>query len=215
MARTQLSDRLGKTHTIDICRHGRLHLRSSGMPHALPWLARAHTPDALGLASDGNDDIRRVRADYPKVNEIPFSSERKMMTTVHQHGGRWVAYTKGAPEVVLAHCGSHRHAGQRLPLEGKAHQSIDQALEQLESQGMDVLALAQNEVPSPESLGGVEWEKKPPSPSRAIWPGGGDFGLHSSWLLASSAPQLETTLAIGSGGGMVGLLSSATVGGSW
>lgn len=48
MARTQLSDRLSKTYTIDICRHGGLHVRSAGMPHALLWLARAHTPDALG-----------------------------------------------------------------------------------------------------------------------------------------------------------------------
>jgi Ca2+-transporting ATPase len=110
----------------------------------------------LRAAQMAGIDIGRVRADYLKVNEMPFSSERKMMTTIHQRDGRWVAYTKGAPEVVLARCGARRQAGQSLPLEDKGRLSIDQAIERLESEGMYVLALAQKEMPATAATDGVE-----------------------------------------------------------
>ncbi|MCB9039372.1 MAG: cation-translocating P-type ATPase [Lewinellaceae bacterium] len=41
---------------------------------------------------------------YPRVAELPFDSERKMMTTVHEYDGRFLAVTKGALESVLAAC---------------------------------------------------------------------------------------------------------------
>lgn len=101
-------------------------------------------------------DSARTRAEYPTVNEIPFSSERKMMTTVHQHDGRWVAYTKGAPEAVLARCTTCRDGGQVVPLEDIHCQAVYRAVEQLESEGMYVLGLAQKEVPSAEATDGAE-----------------------------------------------------------
>jgi Ca2+-transporting ATPase len=46
-----------------------------------------------------------IRLENPRLEEIPFSSERKRMTTVHQKGdGNRVALMKGAPEVVLQRC---------------------------------------------------------------------------------------------------------------
>ena len=48
-----------------------------------------------------------VRMEYSRVEEIPFSSERKRMTTIHQMSdGKRVAFMKGAPEAVL-HCCTH------------------------------------------------------------------------------------------------------------
>jgi Ca2+-transporting ATPase len=43
-------------------------------------------------------------ASYPRVHEIPFSSETKRMTTLHQTNGSLTAYAKGAPEVILYDC---------------------------------------------------------------------------------------------------------------
>jgi Ca2+-transporting ATPase len=46
-----------------------------------------------------------MRLENPRVEEIPFSSERKRMTTIHQmEGGMKMAFMKGAPEVVLEKC---------------------------------------------------------------------------------------------------------------
>ncbi|MCB0547507.1 MAG: cation-translocating P-type ATPase [Phaeodactylibacter sp.] len=41
---------------------------------------------------------------YPRVAELPFDANRKMMTTVHQYNGRFLVVTKGAMEFVLAAC---------------------------------------------------------------------------------------------------------------
>ncbi|MBI2558814.1 calcium-translocating P-type ATPase, PMCA-type [Candidatus Woesearchaeota archaeon] len=45
-----------------------------------------------------------LEIEMPRVDEIEFTSERKMMTTVHEHHGEKVSYVKGAPEVVLKLC---------------------------------------------------------------------------------------------------------------
>ena len=41
-------------------------------------------------------------AEFPRVNEIPFTSESKRMTTLHTTPDGVVAYAKGAPEIILA-----------------------------------------------------------------------------------------------------------------
>lgn len=41
---------------------------------------------------------------YPRIHEIPFSSETKRMTTVHQSNGTLTSYAKGAPEVIVHDC---------------------------------------------------------------------------------------------------------------
>ena len=43
-------------------------------------------------------------SEYPRVQEIPFSSETKRMTTLHQINGNLTAYAKGAPEMILDSC---------------------------------------------------------------------------------------------------------------
>jgi Ca2+-transporting ATPase len=43
---------------------------------------------------------------YPRMQEIPFTSESKRMTTLHQMEKGIVAYTKGAPEIILDNCDS-------------------------------------------------------------------------------------------------------------
>jgi len=100
----------------------------------------------LGAAQAAGLDVEAIRASYPKVAEIPFSSERKMMTTVHQHDGRLLAYTKGAPEAVLAHCTSCQQDGRAWDLHDAHCRAILQVEGQLESAGMYVLALATKEI---------------------------------------------------------------------
>jgi Ca2+-transporting ATPase len=81
--------------------------------------------------------------EWTKVNEIPFSSERKMMTTIHQREGCFTASTKGAAEAVLQHCTTARRDGRVISLDTTERQLIEQAAEELERQAWYVLALAQ------------------------------------------------------------------------
>jgi hypothetical protein len=52
---TRIPDRPGKNHALAIGLHNGPYVRSAGITHALPCSARSRTPDALGLAFDGND----------------------------------------------------------------------------------------------------------------------------------------------------------------
>ena len=92
--------------------------------------------------------LTEERADWTKVNEIPFSSERKMMTTIHQRDRRLVATTKGAAEAVLGRCTTVWRDGRAAPLEAAERQVIEQAAEQLENEAWYVLALARKEADS-------------------------------------------------------------------
>ncbi|MBC8077128.1 MAG: HAD-IC family P-type ATPase, partial [Chloroflexales bacterium] len=66
-----------------------------------------------GLTSRDLDDR------FVRVGEIPFSSERKLMTTAHTdatNDGRVVAFAKGAPDVLLARCSHERVGNEAQPL---------------------------------------------------------------------------------------------------
>lgn len=102
----------------------------------------------LRAAQTAGLDIERERAAYPKVGEIPFSSERKMMTTVHRLDGQRIAYTKGAPGAVMAHCSSCWDGAQVIPFDEAHCNSVRQTIGQLQSQGMYVLALARKMLPA-------------------------------------------------------------------
>jgi P-type Ca2+ transporter type 2C len=102
----------------------------------------------LKAAQQAGLNIESIRAEHPLINEIPFSSERKMMTTIHAHDGRQIAFSKGAPGVVLTHCISCRDAEQQFPLAEEHCQFVRQTYAQLQREGMYVLGLACKEIAS-------------------------------------------------------------------
>ena len=75
----------------------------------------------------------------PRVLELPFDSERKRMTTLHVAGGRFVAYTKGAPEAVLGRCTSMATRAGIVPLD---QTEAVAAAEAMAEDGLRVLAVA-------------------------------------------------------------------------
>jgi P-type Ca2+ transporter type 2C len=79
---------------------------------------------------------------YPRVGEVPFSSETKMMTTFHQTLTGQVAYIKGAPEVILDKCGYFDQSGQRNLLTNKEQENILETARNMASEGMRILGLA-------------------------------------------------------------------------
>ena len=101
-------------------------------------------------------DLEQVRNDSLRVNEIPFSSERKMMTTIHASGGRQIAITKGAPGPVLAHCTGCREGKDEYPLADQRCQTIRQRVTELQSQGFYVLGVASKEFSGDETHDQIE-----------------------------------------------------------
>ena len=94
-----------------------------------------------------------VKEDHCNIDEIPFSSERKKMTTIHKIDKKVVAYTKGAPEIVLKDC-NKIYASKRLT--EKERKRILKIVRDLSSQGLRVLAFAYKKLDGKYSLESAE-----------------------------------------------------------
>ncbi|MCW1309910.1 MAG: calcium-translocating P-type ATPase, SERCA-type, partial [Candidatus Nanoarchaeia archaeon] len=88
-----------------------------------------------------------LEKEFPRLHEIPFSSERKRMTTIHQVGKKKVAYVKGAPEIILARCTHIYEKDMIRSLSEKDKKEILKTNEEMASEALRVLAMAYREVP--------------------------------------------------------------------
>ncbi|HJV64998.1 MAG TPA: cation-translocating P-type ATPase [Geomonas sp.] len=79
---------------------------------------------------------------YPRVGEIPFTSETKRMTTLHADGERILAYAKGAPEVILAACDKIVTRSGVLPLDESRRSEIAETARDMAASALRVLAVA-------------------------------------------------------------------------
>jgi len=93
-------------------------------------------------ALDAGFDKALLQQEKPRLAVIPFDSTRKQMSTLHQSGTAVVAYIKGAPEQVLAHCIDAAGGTGKTAFSLEA--ALDQA-EQLAHEGYRVLALAKRD----------------------------------------------------------------------
>ena len=79
----------------------------------------------------------------PRVDEAPFDSGRKMMSTVHDLGGSFIQYTKGGPDVVLARCAYYLEDGEVKPMTEEKKAQIMAANKAMADKALRVLAAAQ------------------------------------------------------------------------
>jgi Ca2+-transporting ATPase len=70
------------------------------------WLVRGDPTEGALVVAAAKAGLDRAALEerFPRVDEIPFTSESKRMTTLHRTPDGIVAYAKGAPEVILAAC---------------------------------------------------------------------------------------------------------------
>jgi Ca2+-transporting ATPase len=98
--------------------------------------------EKAGLGKEEFDGV------YPRVREIPFTSERKRMTTLHKTPqNEVVAYVKGAPETILERCSHIRENGKEVKLTQAKVSKVLQANEQLAGNALRVLAMAYKQLP--------------------------------------------------------------------
>jgi Ca2+-transporting ATPase len=94
-----------------------------------------------------------LNARLKRVGEVPFSSERKLMSTVHtdaERQERLLVFTKGAPDILLANC-SHELVGEETnPLTDERRKQILAINEQLAGEALRTLGVALRSVPKDE-----------------------------------------------------------------
>jgi Ca2+-transporting ATPase len=89
-----------------------------------------------------------MRLENPRIEEIPFSSERKRMTTIHQiAGGNRMAFMKGAPEVVLQRCSRVVEDSGTKDLSETEKTTILKANEEMAQGALRVLGFAYRDCP--------------------------------------------------------------------
>jgi Ca2+-transporting ATPase len=102
------------------------------------------TEGALEVAA-AKANLHRAELDslFPRVNEIPFTSETKRMTTLHESPHGIVAYLKGAPEVILNSCAGQLTERGQASLDTSERETILLFARQMASEALRVIAVAQ------------------------------------------------------------------------
>lgn len=84
----------------------------------------------------------QLAAQFPRLQEIPFDSDRKMMTTLHQVDGQLRSFTKGAPDILLSRCTAIFTGGVVRPLTEADIAAIQTANHDMAAEALRVLAIA-------------------------------------------------------------------------
>jgi len=111
------------------------------------------TEGALVVAATKAGIVKEnLESAYPRLHEVPFTSERKRMTTVHKSSeGKVFSYVKGAVEIILEHSGRIVKDGKAVKLTKNAKEKILKTNEEMASQALRVLAIAYKELPKTEA----------------------------------------------------------------
>lgn len=92
------------------------------------------------------------RNTYPRLNEIPFDSDRKLMSTLHEIDGKYIMVTKGALDVLMNRVTSIRTSNGVVSFTEKDKTNINNTNRDLSSQGLRVLAFAYKELSGNKDL---------------------------------------------------------------
>ncbi len=92
------------------------------------------------------------RKTYPRLSEIPFDSDRKLMSTLHNIDGKYIMVTKGALDVLLDRTTSIRTSSGLKRFTNEDANHINSANKELSSQGLRVLAFAYKELDDNKEL---------------------------------------------------------------
>ena len=114
------------------------------------WLVKGDpTEGALVVAAEkAGLNKEELEEQEPRVFEVPFSSERKRMTTIHTKDGKRIAYMKGAPEMVIERCSKIVFDGKVQPFTKEDKTKHFKVTETLSLQALRNLAFAYKELPS-------------------------------------------------------------------
>lgn len=105
----------------------------------------------LGLKLDCSYET--VRGQYPRFSEIPFDSDRKLMSTCHVIDGTSLMVTKGAVDVLLKRISHIQENGQRREFTEADREKIEAQNMEFSKDGLRVLAFAYKEIPEGFSPG--------------------------------------------------------------
>ncbi|GGH28903.1 cation-translocating P-type ATPase [Paenibacillus segetis] len=94
----------------------------------------------LAFSNKNHKDYREIRNSYARVAELPFDSDRKLMSTVHMIGDTKLMLTKGGPDVMFSRCDYVFLDGKEEPITEKILRRFSERNEQFSNDALRVLA---------------------------------------------------------------------------
>jgi P-type Ca2+ transporter type 2C len=132
--------------TAVLCNDAVLRLREEGEKWEM--LGDPTEGALLVAAAKGGLNLAAQRSEFPRVREIPFSSERKQMTSLHRDGQALLVCSKGAAEVLLAHCDKVFTRNGVAEFSEKMRTDVTQLALELAAEGLRVLGFATGRHPA-------------------------------------------------------------------
>ena len=115
--------------------------------------------DLAVIEKAGEESVSYLNNEYLKVDEIPFDfSRRRMSVVLKDRTGKTQVITKGAMEEIMQICSFCEYDGEVVPLTGELRQQVVRMTDELNAQGMRVIAVAQKKDPAVEGVFGVKDE---------------------------------------------------------
>lgn len=107
----------------------------------------------INLGSLLGMEYTKIRKEYPRKHEIPFDSDRKLMTTTHEIDGKEIMIVKGAVDVLLGRTVSIQKAEGIQPITQKDIEKIEAQNQAFSEEGLRVLGFAYREIAKDDAPG--------------------------------------------------------------
>ena len=131
----------------------------SRLNHNERWEIFGDPTEGALLVSAGKAGFKKSEMEnrFPRIDEIPFDSERKCMTTIHRVNEENIAYIKGAPDVILNNCKYISINGQVKDITGENKKKILDVNQEMANKALRVLgfackSLTEKYTPEPEEV---------------------------------------------------------------
>jgi P-type Ca2+ transporter type 2C len=119
------------------------------------WQVKGDPTEGALVVVGAKAGIKREELTHPRISEVPFSSERKRMTTIHDTPQGKVAYSKGAPEVILSTCTPIYAGGIERELTEQDRKRILQVNQEMAAGALRILGLSYKSLPGKKYASGV------------------------------------------------------------
>ncbi len=96
----------------------------------------------VNMALKNNINKDKLYSKFERINEIPFDSSRKLMSTIHKYNGRYRVITKGAPDALIKRCNKYLLNGVTKSLDTNTINNITSINEKMANNALRVLGVA-------------------------------------------------------------------------
>lgn len=100
----------------------------------------------INYSNKNNIDYKNIRSNYKRISEIPFDSDRKLMSTLNKVHDNNIMFVKGAPDVVFARCKYVLINGEKVDVTNELLDEFKKANEDFSNKALRVLAFANKSI---------------------------------------------------------------------